>query len=244
MNRLLIVLLAVGLAWPGATPLAQVTGQWVSERQSVELHELPDAAAITVGEASTGSRLEVLDEDGGWLQVETEDGLIGWVPDAAVSDQPPASARLIDAEARNTELEITLGELRDRIGVLEGQLRSARQRADQAEAAGRLAGDEAVEAAEAALAEAETELASRQEAVEAAEAEIAELNERIARMEQRLAETADTLAAERIGDAAPSALPLGWVVLAALLASGAIGLLGGWIWRDRQVRDRFGGLSV
>jgi SH3-like domain-containing protein len=59
---------------PGPAPIARrVTGD------QVNLREGPDADTPSLGLLSLDDMVEVLDENGGWMRVRTEEGEEGWV---------------------------------------------------------------------------------------------------------------------------------------------------------------------
>lgn len=62
----------------------------------------------------TGTQLFVLERNGEFAKVRTEDGLEGWIDDSYLMTQPPAAIRLAAAEQA---LHLAQAQLADRIGV-------------------------------------------------------------------------------------------------------------------------------
>lgn len=100
LRRVLLAWLLLGLF--SAAPLAAaVAGQeWVRlERRVVvledrQLEDGPDLRFRDLGRVRAGSRARLLDEEGAWAKIQTEEGLTGWVESKQlVRLEAPAGAR-------------------------------------------------------------------------------------------------------------------------------------------------------
>jgi len=65
-----------------------------------------------IGTVATGDSVKVLARGTDWIQVQTEDGKVGWIPAGYVEATPPPSARLATAEADVASLKSELEKLR------------------------------------------------------------------------------------------------------------------------------------
>ncbi len=65
-----------------------------------------------LGTIATGDSVKVLTRGTDWLQVQTQDGKVGWIPAGYLESVPPASTRLATAEADVVALKSELEKLR------------------------------------------------------------------------------------------------------------------------------------
>ncbi|MFO0688393.1 MAG: TIGR04211 family SH3 domain-containing protein [Myxococcota bacterium] len=65
-----------------------------------------------IGTVATGDSVKVLSRGTDWIQVQTADGKVGWIPAGYVEATPPAAARLATAEADVASLKSELEKLR------------------------------------------------------------------------------------------------------------------------------------
>ncbi|MGM0595376.1 MAG: TIGR04211 family SH3 domain-containing protein [Pseudomonadota bacterium] len=68
----------------------------------------PNSSESPIAVVTTGAKLEVLERRERYIRVRSEDGVEGWVSEAYVSSDPPASLRLEELQG---EYERQLGEL-------------------------------------------------------------------------------------------------------------------------------------
>lgn len=61
---------------------------------------------------ATGDSVKILNRGTDWIQVETQEGKVGWIPDGYLEAAPPATVRLATAEADVAKLERELEQLR------------------------------------------------------------------------------------------------------------------------------------
>ena len=65
-----------------------------------------------IGTVATGDSVKILTRGTDWIQVQTDDGKVGWIPDGYVEATPPPSVRLATAEADAAALKNELEKLR------------------------------------------------------------------------------------------------------------------------------------
>ena len=97
---------------------------YVHDQLRLGVRAAPDAAEKSIAVVKTGDALELLGEQGSFIQIRTPSGLEGWVSKGYVSDEPPAQNLL--AAARQ-ELEA----LQQQLAPLQQQLAEVEQRAAQ-----------------------------------------------------------------------------------------------------------------
>jgi len=78
----------------------------------IALRSAPQETSRQVGQASTGERVEVLEEIGGWSRVRLASGIEGWTPARYLSPKPPAASTVSLLEQRIRELQAELARLK------------------------------------------------------------------------------------------------------------------------------------
>jgi SH3 domain protein len=70
-------LIAICLLWSQGNVLAET--MYVTDRRQLSLRKSPDTGQPPVGLLSSDTKVEVLETEGNWAQVNLEDGRTGWV---------------------------------------------------------------------------------------------------------------------------------------------------------------------
>ncbi len=114
MNRARLAALAI-LASLALPPGAGAETVYVIDRLAVGVHEDQQLTSGIIKVLPTGTRLEVLRRDANLVQVETEDGIVGWVDGDYVMSDRPAQLVLFELEREHantlTELEAARAEV-------------------------------------------------------------------------------------------------------------------------------------
>lgn len=71
-----------------------------------------------LGTVGTGDSVKVLNRGTDWIQVQTQEGKVGWIPDGYLEAAPPATVRLATAEADVAKLQGELEKLRAETNAL------------------------------------------------------------------------------------------------------------------------------
>ncbi len=112
------------------TCIAAAEQVYISDTLRVGVRPEPDNRTVPVAVVLSGARLDVLERTEGYLKVRTEKGVTGWIREAYVTTEPPASLRLEAERERRAELERELAEARETARVLEEANRRLLDRAD------------------------------------------------------------------------------------------------------------------
>ena len=221
------------LAACGAASAAHITDKLV-----VGLYPRPAEEGSPLQLLSSGMPLEVLQRKAGFSEVRLADDTRGWVASSYVTEEKPAKAMLLEAQAKLRLMGMELAALRERQPSLTGETTPPVSPPPSAREAQLR---EALEAAETRTAELERQLAGRPLA-EQAQRELEVLRGRVRQALELLAE-AQGLALQR---AEPQAQGLitryqTWIVgLAALL----VGFGAGVAVIDYRIRRRYGGFRI
>ena len=116
---LLAVCLAVGGLIPPATAAAETV--YISDVLTVPVRSGPsNANRILHRGLPSGTRMEVLsrDADSGFVQIRTDRGTEGWLPEQYLVSEPIARDRLASANRRIEQLTSTIAEQRQRLDAL------------------------------------------------------------------------------------------------------------------------------
>ncbi|MDQ2069710.1 SH3 domain-containing protein [Natronospira bacteriovora] len=221
-----IRLLILGLLLSPALLLAEPA--WVIDRLYLSLYPEPDSSTQRITLLESGDELERLGEvQNGFAQVETANGTVGWVNQDFLVNSLPARVRIDDVERERDSLRNQLANREGAISTLEARV--AELEAELGQAVDALATSPVLDE--------EIETAVEPDAADAETDPVLE--------EAATAESAPVEAATPPGDVG---LVMGWregllaggLLLIALFLSG----LFGFILRERQIRNRLGGLSL
>lgn len=244
---------------------------WIVDQLYLSLYPEPDSDAERLSLMVSGDRVERLDEtENGFVRVRLQDGTSGWVNDQYLVDEPPARVRIDEVEAERDRLadEVaeqsdTIASLRERVNTLETQRNQAASEAasvEQLQARVNSLQAERDRLAEA-LSQRDERLASleranqelreqRPEESEEPPGDIVELAQPVLRpdnAEPALAASTQPASDEARASAGPGlGLSAGYLagsgalILLALVLAGVVG----YRLRERQLRQRLGGLSL
>jgi len=121
MRSLLLLLLLVAACGAAAEE------RYVDDQLVITLRSGQGSAYQILRTLRTGTRLELLDEEGEYAKVRTEDGIEGWVRRQYLSDRPVAQQRLAAAEERLATLQRRLSEKEKALTEARSAAESARE---------------------------------------------------------------------------------------------------------------------
>ncbi len=98
---------------------AQARTIYINDNLRVGVRAEPSTQVAPFSVVVTGMRLEVLDEQPGYLKIRTPKGETGWIREIYVSEQPPAVMRIETLKTRYRELEQQYREQGENIKILE-----------------------------------------------------------------------------------------------------------------------------
>ena len=113
---LLLILLLPLQAWAETV--------YIRDMLRVGVRSKPDSNESPMAIVTTGSELEVLDRQGGYVKIRGDDGVEGWVNDSYTSPEVPARLRIKEVKARNQELKEKLARVRDEAEAKREELRA------------------------------------------------------------------------------------------------------------------------
>lgn len=115
MRRIvLILLLAIPIAVAAET-------RYVSDHLLITLRTGKGNEYQVIKSLPSGARLELLDDDGEYSHVRTEDGVVGYARNQYLVDTPIARDQLANAEQQLEKLQATRKQLREQIKTLTGE---------------------------------------------------------------------------------------------------------------------------
>lgn len=111
---------AVILLVAAALPVLAAPNRFISDQLTVELRLKPGDTMPVTGHIAAGAPVEVVSTSpGGWTQVRTRAGQIGWVRSNQVMDVPPIRPRMDQASREFAELREQNQRLRNQVEALE-----------------------------------------------------------------------------------------------------------------------------
>lgn len=271
MRSLSCLLLALSLLATPSGAQENEPSAWVVDQLYLSLYPEPNSDAERLSLLASGDEVERLGEtENGFARVRLEDGTTGWAEEQYLVNDPPARVRIDEVEAERDRLaeEVatqseTISSLRERVNALEAQGdQAASDTASAEELQNRI---DNLQAERDQLAEA---LSQREERLASLEQANQELRERLpaeseepARdivalaqpvLQPAAAEPALATSSQTPKDEAPDAsasdlrLSMGYLAASAGLMLLALVLAGlvGYRLRERQLRQRLGGLSL
>jgi len=99
--------------------VAQAKMIYVNDNLRVGVRSEPSSQVAPFSVVVTGMRLEVLEQQPGYLKIRTNKGEVGWIKEIYVSDQPPAMMRIETLKAQYQTLKQQLQEQDETIKILE-----------------------------------------------------------------------------------------------------------------------------
>lgn len=188
---------------------------YVTDQVTVAIRADVTPGSPVVKTVTTGTALEVLEQDAELARVRDAQGAEGWVERSALSPHPPAGAQV---KALRAELERT----RAQLVQVQTQLDKSRAAASTAPATEQLQAELAATSAQ--LARAQAEIKS---------------NEQAAASRQSKASAAGVSEAAGSGETG-----FGWLWPAIAFAMLVLGFIGGVVWVRESIRRRMGGLYL
>jgi SH3 domain protein len=91
---------------------------YVADRFEIGVHENTNIDSVILAVIPSGTPLTVVDRDGNFVEVNTPDGIKGWVDARYVVNEKPSVALLEERDARLRNAERSLGDARAEVEVL------------------------------------------------------------------------------------------------------------------------------
>jgi len=107
---------------------AHAERRYVSDRLVITLREGQGKEYRRIRALKTGTPVEVLEEDGRYLMVRTEEGKVGWVAKQYISSKIPKPVIIAGLKQETKRLKTSVKELEKRQAKLVDQLKEAKQR--------------------------------------------------------------------------------------------------------------------
>jgi len=114
-----IVWIGLCLAQIVLASVAQAKMIYVNDNLRVGVRAEPNSQIAPFSVVTTGMKLEVLEQQTGYLKIRTNTGDVGWIKDIYVSERPPAVMRIKSLKTRNQGLKQQMQEQDETIKVLE-----------------------------------------------------------------------------------------------------------------------------
>lgn len=115
--QILLVGLCLGQIMLGSVVQAKMI--YVNDNLRVGVRAEPSNRIAPFSVVTTGMKLEVLEQQLGYLKIRTNSEEVGWIKDIYVSEQPPAVMRIKTVKTRNKELKRQIAVQGETINVLE-----------------------------------------------------------------------------------------------------------------------------
>ncbi len=125
MKSLIGLLLFITLVWPGGAVLAAETQpetRYISDTLIVTLRDGPGPSYTPLKALKTGTKLTVLDKQNKYLQVQTENGVTGWLKAQYTIPTPPGAIEAPKLRGELNRLVLTNKHLSQKIKNLKDQL--------------------------------------------------------------------------------------------------------------------------
>lgn len=114
-----ILFISLCLSQLALVSMAQARMIYINDNLRVGVRPEPSTQVAPFSVAVTGMRLEVLEQQPGYLKVRTNKGEIGWIKDIYVSDQPPAVLRIKTLKTRHQVLKQQMQKKEETINILQ-----------------------------------------------------------------------------------------------------------------------------
>ncbi|MCW9025309.1 MAG: TIGR04211 family SH3 domain-containing protein [Gammaproteobacteria bacterium] len=112
-----LILVTSGLFMFSSATLAKSV--YVGDNLRVGVREAPSSHAAPFNVVLTGMKLKVLEEQPGFLKIETSKGITGWVKDIYITNTPPAMLQLETLKQELQNNRSSMQDLEDTAKVLE-----------------------------------------------------------------------------------------------------------------------------
>lgn len=219
---------------------AGLKAEYVGDRLYLGLYEQPDTNTTPLKTLNNGTKVEILQTQGAFLQVRISDGTEGWVRAEFISKDVPASEQLKQVTAERDKMRKQMrrmGSEQEKVKSLQADLKKANRNIGNLKK--QLAEQQAQVETDAATLQANTEsteAAELQERLEQATAKVAELESELESVLEQ------TNGVPQVGKTSPL-VKVAWTVLSMLICL-AVGIMLGIHWLSGRVKQRFNGLKV
>ncbi len=115
---MLVSLLAMILL-PSAPVMAASNYVYISDTLRVGVRKEPQSGLPPIGVVLTGMRLKVLERRDGFMKIETDKGVTGWIKNIYVTEHPPSIIQLKALKKKYQQLEKELATSKDTATMLE-----------------------------------------------------------------------------------------------------------------------------
>ncbi len=125
MKNLIGLLLFITLVWPGGSVLAAETQpetRYISDTLIVTLRDGPGPSYTPLKALRTGTKLTVLDKQNQYIQVQTENGVTGWLKAQYTIPTPPGAIEAPKLRRELNRLVLTNKHLSQKIKSLKDEL--------------------------------------------------------------------------------------------------------------------------
>jgi len=135
MTRYLVLILAILISGAIIVPdKVQAETRYIGDTLIVTLRDGPDNTFRTLKTVRTGTPLTVLDKQGAYLKVKTDDGIIGWVARQYTVSEPPSMLlvpklkdKINQLTASNKQLNNNIKELKEKLAQRDTKFHTAHQ---------------------------------------------------------------------------------------------------------------------
>lgn len=124
-KKLPVSALMVALFLLGTASIAAADTRYISDILIVALRKGPGPQNEIIRTVKTGAHLEVLDEQGDYMRVQTLEGEIGWVPTQYVTDETPKSEVIAWYKSEVDKLKGKAERLEERISALNKEMKAS-----------------------------------------------------------------------------------------------------------------------
>ncbi len=119
LNAAMLTLLLLILFLLAAPVTAASNYVYISDTLRVGVRKEPQSGLPPIGVVLTGMRLKVLERRDGFMKIETDKGVIGWIKDIYVTEHPPSIIQLKALKKKYQQLEKELATRKDTAAMLE-----------------------------------------------------------------------------------------------------------------------------
>lgn len=100
------------------TLASQAQGAFITDKLLVGLYENLDSSGKPIKILSSGTSVEVLERQSGYIKVKLNDGSVGWVELRYVTDDTPSQAKLAELEKQNKQMQHNLDKAKEEFDAL------------------------------------------------------------------------------------------------------------------------------
>ena len=112
-------ILLIFMLMPVTPVMAAESYVYISDTLRVGVRKEPQSGLPPIGVVLTGMRLKVLERSDGFMKIETDKGVTGWIKDIYVTEHPPSIIQLKALKKKYQQLEKELATSKDTATMLE-----------------------------------------------------------------------------------------------------------------------------